>query len=323
MGSWSRSELSDHGATIASAYGLGSPAREMIMVARGEQGRVWRLDTEVGAFAVKQLVVRQMRADAVADVAYQEAVLATGRVCMPRPIRAADGQVLVEVAEHQVRVYEWADVLSMDPNLDPSVIGETLAAIHQVHYAPARPLIGWYTEPVGASRWTELLQDSKAAGAPFAEALDAEISELLRLEALIEQPTNLQNCHRDLWADNILPTPTGEVCVIDWENCGLADPAQELPMAMIDFARGDHRRSIELYASYVAAGGPARISGYGSFTMVIAQFGHFWEAAITAYLATDALEDRAHNLDRIAELLNPPLRVVQLEEMLDAVASIR
>ena len=71
---------------------------------------------------------------------------------MPRPIRAADGQVLVEVAEHQVRVYEWADVLSMDPNLDPSVIGETLAAIHQVHYAPARPLIGWYTEPVGASR---------------------------------------------------------------------------------------------------------------------------------------------------------------------------
>jgi Ser/Thr protein kinase RdoA (MazF antagonist) len=295
----------------------------MIMVARGEQGRVWRLDTDVGVFAVKQLVVRQMRADAVADVAYQEAVLATGRVCMPRPIRAADGQVLLEVAEHQVRVYEWADVLSMDPNLDPSVIGETLAAIHQVHYAPARPLIGWYTEPVGASRWTELLQDSKSAGAPFAGALDAEISELLRLEALIEQPTNLQNCHRDLWADNILPTPTGEVCVIDWENCGLADPAQELPMAMIDFASGDHRRSMELYASYVAAGGPARVSGYGSFTMVIAQFGHFWEAAITAYLATDALEDKAHNLDRIAELLNPPLRVVQLEEMLDAVASIR
>jgi Ser/Thr protein kinase RdoA (MazF antagonist) len=30
-------------------------------------------------------------------------------------------------------------------------------------------------------------------------------------------------CHRDLWADNILPTPAGGVCV------------QELPMAMIDF----------------------------------------------------------------------------------------
>ena len=183
MGSWSRPALSDHGATIASAYGLGIPARQMIMVARGEQGRIWRLDTDTGAFAVKELVVRQMRADADADVAYQEAVLASGRVRMPRPIRAADGQVLVDVAEHQVRVYEWVDVLSMDPNLDPSLVGETLAAIHQVHYAPARPLIGWYTDPVGAPRWTELLRDSKAAGAPFAEALDAEISELLRLEA--------------------------------------------------------------------------------------------------------------------------------------------
>jgi hypothetical protein len=36
---------------------------------------------------------------------------------------------------------------------------------------------------------------------PVAEALDAEITELLRLEAMIVLPTNLQSCHRDLWAD--------------------------------------------------------------------------------------------------------------------------
>ena len=88
-----------------------------------------------------------------------------------------------------------------------------------------------------------MLDDAKAAAAPFAEALDAEITELLRLEALIEPPTNLQSCHRDLRADNILPIPTGGVCVIDWENCGLADPAQELPMVMIDFASGDRAGS--------------------------------------------------------------------------------
>ena len=43
------------------------------------------------------------------------------------------------------------------------------------------------------------------------------------------------------------------------------------------------------------AGGPARVSGYRSFTMVIAQFGHFWESAITAYLSTNAAEDKAHS----------------------------
>jgi aminoglycoside phosphotransferase (APT) family kinase protein len=315
--------LSDHGPTIARAYGVGPPVQEMIMVARGEQGRIWRLDTDRGPFAIKELVIRQMPADAIADVAYQEAVLAAGAVQMPRPIRTVAGQVLVDVAGHQVRAYEWVELLAMDRGLYPTMIGATLAAIHRVHYAPARPLIGWYTEPVGAPRWSQLLDEAKAADAPFVEALEVEITELLRLEALIESPTNLQSCHRDLWADNILPTPADGVCVIDWENCGLADPAQELPMAMIDFAFGDQRRLAELYLSYVEAGGPGRVTRYGSFTMVIAQFSHFWESAITAYLSTGAAEVKAHSLDRIAELLNPPLRVEHLGEMLDTIAPIR
>jgi aminoglycoside phosphotransferase (APT) family kinase protein len=315
--------LSDHATTIAQAYGLETPAREMIMVAGGEQGRIWRLDTDLGAFAIKELIIRQLPADAIADVAYQEAMLATGAVPMPRPLRTVTGEVLVDVAGHQVRAYEWVDLLATDTGLDPVVIGATLAAIHKVHYAPARPLIGWYTEPLGAPRWTQLLEEAKAADAPFAEALDAEIIELLRLEALMEAPANLQSCHRDLWADNILPTPAGGVCVIDWENCGLADPAQELPMAMIDFAFGDQRRLAELYLCYVEAGGPGRVTDYGSFTMVIAQFSHFWELAITTYLSTSAAEVKAHSLDRIAELLNPQLRVEHLEEMLDTIASVR
>jgi thiamine kinase-like enzyme len=229
--------------------------------------------------------------------------------------------VTVDLAEYQLRGYEWVDLLAVDRSLDPTTVGATIAAIHRVQYVSARPLIDWYTEPVGASRWRQLLEESKIAAAPFADALDSEISELLRLETLMEPPMNLQSCHRDLWADNMLPTPSGGLCVVDWENCGLADPAQELPMAMIDFGLGDQRRIAELYLSYVEAGGPARISGFGSFTMVIAQFGHFWESAITAYLTTDASEERAHSLDRIAELLNPPLRVTHLEEMLDTIAS--
>ena len=49
----------------------------------------------------------------------------------------------------------------------------------------------------------------------------------------------LQTCHRDLWADNVLPTADGGVCVIDWENSGPADPSQELGCVLFEFARGD------------------------------------------------------------------------------------
>jgi Ser/Thr protein kinase RdoA (MazF antagonist) len=315
--------LSDHAAAIARAYGVGDPIAEMILAARGEQGRVWRLETDQGAFAIKELIIRQTPADASADVDYQEAVRGTGGVPMPRPIRTTDGGVVVDLAGHQLRAYQWVDLLAMDRSFNPTTVGETMAAIHRVQYSPARPLIGWYTEPVGPPRWKELLSGAKAAAAPFAEALDAEIPDLLRLEALIEPPSNVQSCHRDLWADNILPTPSGGVCVIDWENCGLADPAQELPMAMIDFGLSDQGRVADLYQAYIDAGGSARVNRYGAFTMVIAQFSHFWESAIPGYLSTDDVESRSHNLDRIAELLDPPLRTTHLEEMLDAIQSVR
>jgi Ser/Thr protein kinase RdoA (MazF antagonist) len=312
--------LSEHAATIASAYGLGKPVPGMIMAARGEQGRIWRLDTDTGPYAIKELIIRQAEVDAAADVAYQEVVLATGEVPMPRPIRTVAGKVLVDLAGHQVRTYEWVDLLAIDRTLDPAIIGAMVAAIHRIHHAPARPLIGWYTEPVGEPRWRQLLEDSQAAAAPFAEALAAELPELLALEALLEPPRNLRSCHRDLWADNILQTPTGGLCVIDWENCGLADPAQELPMVLIDFAFHDQQRIAKLYQAYLESGGSARVAGYGAFTMVIAQFGHFWEMAINSYLAPKAPGDKAHNLDRIAELVGEPLRVTDIEEMLDTIA---
>ena len=314
--------LSDHAEAIARAYCGGAPVQDMVVAARGEQGRVWRLITDEGPFAVKDLVVRQLPADAAADVAYQEAVLATGTLRLPRPVRTAAGEVLLNVAGQQVRVYEWVDLLPTDTGLDPALIGMTLAAVHRVRHQPTGSLHWWYTDPVGAARWTQLLGAAKAAHAPFVADLQTEIPHLLRLEALLETPKNLQTCHRDLWADNILPTPGGGVCVIDWENCGLEDPAQEIPMVLFDFGTSNPERIAELYGSYIDAGGPARVRGLGTFTMVIAQFGHFWESAVERYLTPNAAEeDRAHSLERIAELLTMPLRVQDLEEMLDIIGA--
>ncbi len=317
--------LADHAATIAGAFaGRASVVGDLVMVARGEQGRVWRLDTADGPLAVKELLIRQTPAEAEADVAYQEAVLAAGTVPMPRPVRTTNGDVLLEVDGTQVRAYEWVDLLPMDTGLDADVVGATVAAVHRIPFAAPRPLHPWFTDPVGATRWAELLRASREAEAPFAEALAAEIPHLLRLEALMEAPTELQACHRDLWADNILPTASFGVCVIDWENCGLEDPAQEIPMFLVDFGAGDQRRVAELYRAYLDAGGPARIRGRGSFTMVIAQFGHFWESAIDRYLSpASAADEKSRSLSRLAVLIDSPFRIDHIDEMLDSVAAAR
>jgi Phosphotransferase enzyme family len=308
--------LSDHAEPIARGFGCGR-VHDMVVAARGEQGQVWRLVTTAGTYAIKELFIRQTPADAELDVAFQEAVLAAGSVTMPRPIRTPDGDVLLEMAGHQVRAYSWVDLLPPDPRLDPASVGAALAAVHRVQHAPARPLHPWYTEAVGAQRWAELLTAAQAVGAPFADVFGAEVPHLLTLEAMMEAPTQLQNCHRDLWADNMLPTPAGGICLIDWENCGLADPAQEIPMALVDFGGGDQHRIAAIYRAYLDNGGPGRVTGPGSFTMVIAQFGHFWESAVGTYVSPNATDDqRAHSMDRIAELLSPPLRPHHIEETL-------
>jgi len=85
--------------------------------------------------------------------------------------------------------------------------------------------------------------------------------ELVALERLMEEPRELQTCHRDLWADNVLRTTAGGLCVIDWENCGLADPSQELALVLFEFGLGDSERARTLYRRISTAAGQAGSSG--------------------------------------------------------------
>lgn len=74
---------------------------------------------------------------------------------------------------------------------------------------------------------------------PFAGRLADLLDELVPPESWIEPPQMLQTCHRGLWADNVLPTSDGGVCIIDWENSGSADPSQELGCVLLEFACAD------------------------------------------------------------------------------------
>ncbi|HUP17184.1 MAG TPA: phosphotransferase [Acidimicrobiia bacterium] len=306
---------------IAAAFGLSDAVADLVPAARGEQGQIWRLDTESGSYAIKESFEPQSEAEAAADVAFQEAVLAGSKISMPRPIRTTSGSVLATVADRRVRVYEWIDLLPTDYSFDVAVVGETIAAIHRVRHEPARPIHPWYTEPVGVAAWHDLSRRVTSSKAHFADAFAAHIPTLTALEALLEPRQNLQNCHRDLFADNILPMAQGGLCVIDWENCGLEDPVQELGVVVFDFTMGNPEGSRRLHDAYVDAGGPGRLSGRGDFSMLIAQFGHFFESAAKEWLNPESSEeDREHALGRFNELFATPLTLDRIDEFLDAVS---
>jgi Ser/Thr protein kinase RdoA (MazF antagonist) len=300
---------------IAAAYGCALDAQATGPVARGEQGEVWRLETSSGIWAVKVLFELPEVAEARADADYQEAVLRAG-VPMPAVRRTADGDVLCELDGLWVRVYEWVDVLEPDPWLDPASVGTLVAGIHGVRsISPDRPVDRWYGEPVGADRWDELLASLAVRGAPFAGLLAESRDELVALEELLAPPRDLQVCHRDLWADNVRGKPGGGLCVIDWENGGLADPSQELGIVLFEFGLGDTGRARALYDAYVRAGGRGRIESAGDFSMLIAQLGHITEWNCVRWLDAGSDSERARAADRVGEFTSRPLTRNSIEAL--------
>jgi aminoglycoside phosphotransferase (APT) family kinase protein len=306
-------------AELAERFALGRAARLSDgPVARGKEGLVWRLDTTDGSWAVKVPFHRTSDDEVRVAAEFHEAAYACG-VPTPQLRRTVEGQAIADIEGRQVRVYGWVDLLRPDPSVDPAQVGAVVAAIHRVpdiDFGLADP---WYHEPVGADRWDQLIDLLIEAGAPFASRLAALRDELVALESWIEPPEVLRTCHRDLWADNVLPTADGALCVIDWENSGSADPSHELGCVLFEFARSDSGRVRALTDAYRAAGGPAKVNRRGHFSMLIAQLGHITEVAASDWLQPNARSpERADSAAWIAEVFDEPHTRELLEHILTA-----
>jgi aminoglycoside phosphotransferase (APT) family kinase protein len=279
---------------------------------------VWRLDTAEGSWAVKVPFHQSGEDEVRMATAFQEAAYAAG-VPTPQVRRTTEGCVFATMERRQVRVYEWVDLHPPDPMLDPARVGAVVAAIHRVSATDRSPLDGWYHEPVGAERWDHLVDQLLEAGAPFAGRMADLRDELVALESWIEPPEMLRTCHRDLWADNVLPTADGGVYVIDWEDSGPADPSQELGCVLFEFARADSGRARALTDAYREAGGPAMVSRRGHFSMLIAQLGHITEIAATDWLEPNPRSpQRTDSAAWIGEVLQEPHTRELLETILAA-----
>lgn len=278
---------------------------------------VWRLDTADGRWAVKVAFNESAEDEARLSAEFQEAAYVAG-VPTPKVRRTTDGYVVADVGGRQVRVYEWVDLEAPDTALDPALVGTVVARLHGVEVQDPRPVHPWYCEPVGAGRWDEVVEQARAAGAPFAGRLAELRDELVALEYWIEPPGTVRTCHRDLWADNVLPTAGGGLCVIDWENSGSADPSQELACVLFEFGRSDPGRARALIAAYHDAGGSGQVDRPGHFSMLIAQLGHITEmAAMDWSQPNHRSPDRADSNAWISEVLDDPHTRRSLRELLD------
>ena len=313
--------LADRVPELVAAFDLGSPGRLSDgPVASGRIGAIWRLDTDRGSWAVKQ--VGDVTAETVAEIldgaAFQEAAAAAG-VPTPEVRRTRAGDVIADVGGIRARVHRWADLEGPDIHLDPAELGRLVAALHRVEFTGSIGVDPWYAEPVTAMRWGEILGSLRERRAPFAEELESLLPEIVALESYLGGlPRELRTCHRDLWADNVRRTAAGGLCVFDFDNAGLADPSGELAAILIEYAGDDRGRARAIRKAYAEAGGPGRVERPSDFAMPIAQLTHIVEEGCRRWLVATTDEDRADNEGWVREYLDRPVTRALIETLLTA-----
>lgn len=284
---------------------------------QGELGRVWRLTTTQGSWAVKELLQPQTEAELSPGAGLQEAAVSAG-LPAPAVVRTTDGSVLAEVDGRQFRVLSWVDVRPADVTLDVARVGRLVAALHQLGAPGEGEVDPWYTQPVGPDGWDDLVVRLISAGSPLAADVAGLHDELCRNEELLEPPRTLQPLHLDLWADNVRVTPTGDLCVLDWDNSGLGDPRQELAVVLFEFTSWSPARTRALYAAYVDAGGPARITRAEDFSMAVAQLGHILQWQCQHWLSAETIKGRQHAEAAVRELVARPLTQTVVDRMVES-----
>ena len=308
-----------HVPSILAAFDLGSWGRLSDgPVASGRLGSIWRMDAERGNWAVKQ--VGEAGDGEVAELlegaAFQEAALAAG-LRTPAVRRTPAGEVIGDCGAVRVRLHAWVDLHDPDASLDPVEVGQLVAGLHRVDFAGAIGVNPWYTEPIGAARWSELVCALRARHAPFVDELDALLPELVAMETYLGgPPRDLRTCHRDLWADNVRRAGDGDgLCVFDFDNAGLADPSQELALILVEYC-ADPRRAGLIRAAYAEAGGPGRVEDARDFAMPIAQLLHILAEGCRRWLTATTDAERADDEGWVREFVDRPLTRTMIEALL-------
>jgi aminoglycoside phosphotransferase (APT) family kinase protein len=247
---------------------LGAPIRPMTRVNGGFANRMYRLDTDQGSFAVKELNLRDRRSAYRAEdvFRFERAAFAAG-IPMPEPISAGDHTL----------VHRWVEGDKV-PEAPVSAayafeIGEILARLHALDVA----WTGVSVEEPTPRDWPALAERSRATGQPWAGELASRVATFLAIAHFVdtcERPGPVVLTHRDIQPWNLLARE-GRPVVLDWELSGMLDLSGELGSTALSVAKGPGFDDIKprifrsVLDGYVAGGGALPPAGPSWFVFMI------------------------------------------------------
>jgi Ser/Thr protein kinase RdoA (MazF antagonist) len=275
---------------VAEAFGLGTPTGPLVAIPSGPSAvhRSWRFSTSRGLFAVK-VFDRDLGGYGVealeGPVRLELAALAAG-VPMPRPCLAVEtGAGVAEVAglgpqPVLVRVHEWVEgntPAAPAPAGLAADLGAALARIHGLGLGCGEgvQVDPWYRAAHSGAHWQALVEQAERAGCGWAGRLRAALPLLAEVEALVAarmaETVPLVVTHGDLVPGNVLVSVQGRAWIVDWDDAGPWNAAEEVAAAVVSWSSAvagepNERAARALVEGYRAAGGGLE----GSSPMVLA-----------------------------------------------------
>jgi aminoglycoside phosphotransferase (APT) family kinase protein len=246
---------------------LGTPLRPMTRVHGKSSNRLYRLDTDQGSFAVKELNLFDRRWTYPADdvFRFEQAAFAAG-VPMPEPI----------FANPDMLVHRWVEGDNLPEAPVPASfafeVGKILARVHALdvvwtHVSVDDPTL---------RDWPELAEQAAATGQPWADELSSHVETFLAIAHFVEtceRPGPTVLTHKDIHPWNLL-VRDGRPVVLDWEWSGMLELASELGSTALSVAKGRGFDNIEpiifrsVLDGYVAEGGELPPSGPNWFVFM-------------------------------------------------------
>jgi aminoglycoside phosphotransferase (APT) family kinase protein len=233
---------------------LGPPTGPMTRVHGGYANRMYRLDTDQGSFAVKELNLLDRGSTYHAEdvFRFERAAFAAG-IPMPEPIAVSP----------RTLVHRWVEGEKVpEAPVSPAYafeIGDILARLHALDVA--WPHVSAEDRP--ARDWPELADRATATGQPWAGELTAQVDTFLAIAHFVgtcERPGPVVLTHKDIQPWNLL-SRAGRPVVLDWELSGMLDLSGELGSTALSLAKGpgfdDIRPAVfrSVLDGYVAGGG--------------------------------------------------------------------
>ncbi len=261
----------NHIERLCSLFDLGEVQGSVSAVPGGFHHAMWRLQTQHGCFAIKQLGSDMDMRDA-ATVAQLNATELTACEFSRHGIPSLyslhlDRQHLQLLDDSGYLVYPWTNARACHRNgvqkHHAAIVAATLAHMHrsEIEVPELRDVPAF---PVTAERVIELVGLARQRNVRYCDILEQRLEDILRIvahhaPALERLATHQVISHGDLDHKNVLWDDAGEPLLIDWESARRLNPTYELLLEALDWggitANFDARPFTTILQAYVDAGG--------------------------------------------------------------------